>query len=426
MLVNNKIKKNKNQAILPPNKKTQNIVGGMAVLPQKADMKIMHTSDWHIGKKTENHERLNEQSAVLDEICEIADREGVDLVLVAGDVFDTYIPSADAEELFFEKVVKLARGRSVVIISGNHDDPTRLCASAPLAAKSRVYFSDSIYSDRITEKAVDNSGGAILKESGEGYAVFEKDEESVYVGMLPYPTEARFKERASGESYAERIIFWMNKCFENNTNNLPQILVSHLFALGGVTSDGEREISLGGAKAVDKGAFPPTCYTALGHLHKRQVVSKSKNIIYSGSILQYAFDEVNIDKSVTVFDVVGGKVENLHEVKLIQGKRLAKVSSISLDAAMELLKGYKDCLVELTLKLKSPMNREENAILRAEYPNVISLKLEIEGIENNRVSGRRELSDEQLFEECYKRQYGENPDRNLTELYLSLLAEVEK
>ena len=107
MLVNNKIKKNKNQAILPPNKKTQNIVGGMAVLPQKADMKIMHTSDWHIGKKTENHERLNEQSAVLDEICEIADREGVDLVLVAGDVFDTYSPSADAEELFFEKVVNL-------------------------------------------------------------------------------------------------------------------------------------------------------------------------------------------------------------------------------------------------------------------------------------------------------------------------------
>ena len=389
-------------------------------------MRILHTSDWHIGKKTENTDRLPEQAEVLDEICDIADREKVELVLVAGDVFDTFIPSAEAEELFYRKVVKLAKGRAVVIISGNHDDATRLCASAPLANVHGVYFAGNI---NIDGNAVSGEVESPVKVtgSGEGYITLKNAAgEEVYIGMLPYPTEARFRERATEESYSERIVGWLNKCFENNVRSLPQILVAHLFTLGGLTSDGEREISLGGAKAVEKGKFPPAAYTALGHLHKRQVIDKERNIIHSGSILQYAFDEVNVEKSVTVFDLIGGAAENLKVVPLEKGKRLARLSAVSVSQAAELLKNYKNNLVELTLKLKSPLNREENAYLRSEFPNVISLKLELSGGENRVIKGRKELGDGELFIECYKKQYDAEPEKELTELFLSLLSEVNE
>ena len=386
-------------------------------------MKIMHTSDWHIGKKTENHDRLPEQAAVLDEICEIAQREGVELVLIAGDVFDTYVPSSDAEELFYEKVTKLAAGRAAVIIPGNHDDATRLCATSPLAERNGIYFSGNIHGRTF---ANEKSDGSIYPcESGEGYAIFKNAEgEEVYLGLLPYPTEARFREKSDDATYSEKMVGWMNNCLCHNTRKLPQILVSHLFALGGVTTSGEREISLGGAKAVDKNDFPECDYIALGHLHKRQVIDGKKNIIYSGSILQYAFDEVNVEKSVTVFDISADGVKNLHVVPLVSGKRLAKISACSVEQAKEILRGYENYLVELTLKLKSPLNREENAFLHSECPNVISLKLEVESTGEGSVRGRRELSDGMLFEECYKKQYGVAPDDDLKELYLSLLEEV--
>ena len=90
-------------------------------------MRILHTSDWHIGKRLMNRERLAEQEEVLDEIIQICDSERIELVLIAGDIFDTYTPSAEAEELFFRKVKKLAgESRAVLMISGNHDDGVRL------------------------------------------------------------------------------------------------------------------------------------------------------------------------------------------------------------------------------------------------------------------------------------------------------------
>ena len=104
-------------------------------------MKILHTSDWHIGKRLMGRERLDEQAAVLDEIIRICDEEAVELVLLAGDVFDTYTPGAEAEDLFFAKIKQVAGAtRAVLIISGNHDDGVRLSAVAPLAEEQGIYI----------------------------------------------------------------------------------------------------------------------------------------------------------------------------------------------------------------------------------------------------------------------------------------------
>lgn len=101
-------------------------------------MRILHTSDWHLGRSLENINRIEEQWEFIDQLCEIADEERIDLVLVAGDVYDSYNPSAAAEELFYYALDRLndGGGRAVVVIAGNHDNPERLCASNPLASKT--------------------------------------------------------------------------------------------------------------------------------------------------------------------------------------------------------------------------------------------------------------------------------------------------
>ncbi|MDF2890026.1 MAG: sbcD, partial [Clostridia bacterium] len=103
-------------------------------------MKILHTSDWHLGKTLENISRIEEQRQFIDELCDIAEKEQIDLVLIAGDIFDTYNPSSAAEELFYEAIDRLNNKgqRSLVIIAGNHDSPDRLCAASPLAYKNGV------------------------------------------------------------------------------------------------------------------------------------------------------------------------------------------------------------------------------------------------------------------------------------------------
>lgn len=388
------------------------------------EMRILHTSDWHIGKKTENKDRLDDQSAVIDEIIGICDAEKVDLAIIAGDIFDTFVPYSEAEELFFDKISTLSGRCGVLIIPGNHDDPVRLAASAPFASSKNVYLMQN--SSFVVNKNVSPVGVAVT-DWGKNYICFKStDGQEVYIGALPYPTEARLKEKSSGEDYADRVEVWMKECFSNNVKALPQILVTHLFAMGGVTSDSEREISLGGARIIDKSRFPDAIYTALGHLHKRQVIDSKRNIIYSGSILQYSFDEVNVDKSVTIFDVMNNELTNLHHVILTKGKRLARLSFDSFESAMVYLPRYCDSLVELTLKLKNPLNREETSILSTNYPNVVSLKIELQGNRENVVRGRRNLSDENLFKACYLKENGSEPSEDVVKLFLELICEVEE
>ena len=116
-------------------------------------MKFLHTADWHLGAKTNGRDRLNEQKKVLDEIESIATYENIDCVIIAGDVFNTSSPSAEAEELFFDSIQKLSNGgdRFVFVLAGNHDDPTRLSAGLPLASKHNIALVRSL--DKLKESS---------------------------------------------------------------------------------------------------------------------------------------------------------------------------------------------------------------------------------------------------------------------------------
>lgn len=387
-------------------------------------MKIIHTSDWHIGKKLNGRSRLLEQAEILNELTDISDREKAELVLVAGDVFDTSIPSAESEELFFKTVMRLAnKNRAVVIISGNHDDWQRLSACRDFASLSNVYIFGG------SEKPpAGNEKNDVYAEKTDKYSCVINAEKSgggrVYLGLLPYPCE-RAGEVFEGDTFEQKMQSRIAACFKNYSGDIPAIFMAHIFMLGGESGESERNIELGGTRLVDKKLVPDFCvYTALGHLHKRQFISREKNMLYSGAIAGYAFDEAGVEKSVTAFELNGGKVENLRAIPLEKGKKLVNLTAINLDDGKKLLQSNEDCLVKLTLKLKHALSEKESKELAGDYPNLLELNLQIAGGENGeKTIDRRTLSEKEAFEEYHKSRFGALPSGDLMNLYLELMGD---
>lgn len=383
-------------------------------------MKILHTSDWHIGKKLVNRERLDEQREVLDELIGLCESEDVELVLIAGDVFDNFMPSAEAENLFYSAVKKLAgRDRAVLMISGNHDDGQRLCACTPFAQELGVY----IVGNRSQGVVCGGERGVKAVASGEGYVVFEnKKGERIYVNALPYPNEARFKEERTEESYEERIKRWIARGQAAYEGGMPEFFLSHLFVAGGLRSDGERSIDLGGARAVELSWLPDCAYIALGHLHRKQFF-KQKNAMYSGSLLQYSFDEAGMDKYVVLLETDGEKLVRRQEIPLRSGKRLYRLRTESVEEGIALLQAHEDGLVELTIKLQAPLTAEETRRLSA-HKCLVSLNPEVNTESTGTVVYRRGKTREELFDEYYRSVYGTAPEAELKSLFLEIAEEV--
>ena len=385
-------------------------------------MKILHTSDWHIGKRLMGRERLDEQAEVLDEIIRICDDEEIELVLLAGDVFDTYTPSAEAEDLFYSKIKQVAgERRAVLIISGNHDDGIRLSAAAPLAEEQGIYI---VGNARKAVLVKDSPRNIRPVESGKGYVIFENTQgERAFVSTLPYPNEARFKEERSELPYVERMKSWIDEGESGNKDKLPSVFMAHIFVAGGVASDGEREIDLGGARALPIEALPPSDYIALGHLHKKQHMGKA-HCYYSGSPLQYSFDE-SADKGVKVFDLTANGVENLKDVPLTKGKKLIRLEADNAETALRLLEKYPDELVEMKLILTAPLLSSDAQALAAKH-NLVSLVSEVRTEEEIEFESRKGLSSEALFTAFYRSNYGEEPKGELKELFLSTINALEE
>ena len=390
-------------------------------------MKILHTSDWHIGKRLMGRERLEEQAAVLDEIVDICESEGIELVLIAGDVFDTYTPCAEAEDLFFKKIKKVAGGsRAVLIISGNHDDGVRLSAAAPLAEEQGIYIVGNARNALpVAENGVAFGARKIRPTlSGKGYVIFENERgEKAFISTLPYPNEARFKEAKSDLSYVEQMQKWMEEGESGNVEKLPSIFMAHIFVAGGACSDSEREIDLGGARAIPIDALPSSDYIALGHLHKKQHMGKN-HCYYSGSPLQYSFDE-SADKGVKVFELTKNGVENLKDVPLQSGKKLIRLEAGNVETALSLLGQYPDNLVEMRLVLSSPLTSSDTQALAAKE-NLVSLLAEVRTEEELQFESRKGLSDEALFTSFYRSAYGTEPKEELKTLFLSTLNELSE
>lgn len=381
-------------------------------------MKFLHTSDLHIGKKIIGRDRYEEYKAVLDEIYQICVGEGVEIVLVAGDIYDTYTPSAEAERIFYRGIKRIAEVCSVLVISGNHDDYVRLTAASGLAEELGVY----IIGNDLRAIPPSRHNGAYPVASDSGYVIFANDKgERVYINTLPYPNEARFKEGKSDETFEQKMARWIEYGQRGNTQNLPSVFLSHIFVAGGKVGDTEREIDLGGARVVPTELLPDCAYCALGHLHRRQKLGS--NAYYCGAPMRFSFDESGAKKSVNIFDITKNGLENFKQTELQSIKSLMRLQANCIEDGLNLLDANPTSYVELTLHLSAPITPAENGELHLRE-NLLSLKVEISSAATN-ITGKsnRDKSASELFCEYYRSRYDSDVPAELLSLFLSMTEE---
>jgi len=246
-------------------------------------MKFIHLSDLHLGKRVNEYSMLEEQEYILKKIINVIDNEKPNGVIIAGDVYDKSIPSAEAVLLFDDFLVQLAkRALKVFVISGNHDSPERIAFGSRIMNAGGIYMSP-VFDGDITPVPLEDEFGTV----------------NVY--MLPFIKPAHVRRYSEDEisSYTDAIAHVISKLNINPDNR--NILVTHQFVTGALRSESE-DISVGGSDNVDAYVFEPFDYVALGHIHSPQTCG-SDNIRYCGTPLKYSFSEVNDKKSVTVVDI---------------------------------------------------------------------------------------------------------------------------
>lgn len=385
-------------------------------------MKFLHTADWHLGAKTNGKDRLGEQKKVLDEILSIATYENIDCVIIAGDVFNTASPSAEAEELFFDTIEKLSAGgdRFVFVLAGNHDDPTRLTAGLPLAEKHNIALAGSLA--RLPEKKFNQNSLVRVVETGKGYVKIQKNEEIATIAYLPYPSETRIDEKldfgdidADEVPYAEKVKRWAEIGSGAFLENEFNIFVSHLFLVGAKTNNST--VKVGDILAVPSNALPKANYTALGHLHTKQEVAE--NVFYSGSISKLAVGQK--DLSVIIFESENGGLVSLKEEKLNTPAKYEKVSVSSIEDAEEKLAGFDDSdIVELEIKADHALSSSDLKTLRKNYACISNISLVRSNVSNETADfkSRKLMSDEDLFKQFYSSVRGYEPSDELVKMFV--------
>ena len=406
-------------------------------------MRILHTSDWHLGKSLENRNRLQEQRAFIDELCDLVEQKEVNLVLIAGDVFDTYTPSAAAEELFYEAVDRLnGKGqRAVVVIAGNHDSPERLCAARALSYKNGIILVGYPASDPGTY-GITNPNIRIA-DSGAGWLELSIAgcKHHAVILTLPYPSESRLAEVLSRESseellqqaYSDRIksIFaGLSEKFRDDTVNL---VVSHLFIRGGKESESERPIQMGGALTVAPDALPGNAhYIALGHLHRPQKVNHAPSPTrYSGSPLAYSFSETDYRKAVYVIEAVAGREAEIETVYLNAGKPLKRwVAQKGVEEALKWCEEGKDAnaWIDLEIRTDNVLTTEEQKKLRELHPGILNIrpKIHTEQEQTLDYENRETKRIDELFKDYYQFRMGVEISEELMDTFLEVLNNSDK
>lgn len=406
-------------------------------------MRILHTSDWHLGKTLEQINRLEEQREFIDCLCKTVEEQHIDLILVAGDIYDTYNPSAAAEELFYEAIDRLNdKGkRAVLVIAGNHDNPERLCAASPLAYQNGIILLGYPGSDAGTYQ----TGGGNIKiiNSGPGWLelrVPNCDHQAVIL-TLPYPSEARLEEVLSvkadegilQKAYSEKIgsIFSaLGKKFRDDTVNL---VVGHLFLRGGKESESERSLQVGGALTVDPGVLPAQAhFVALGHLHRPQEIKNAPcPAYYSGSPLAYSFSEAGYSKAVYLIDAVPGKKADIKPLYLDCGKPLRRwVAEEGIEQAMRWCEEGREprAWIDLEIMTDRILTVEEQKRLRTLHPGIINIRprLKTEAFEALNPESREGRKIDELFKDYFKYRTGMEIPAKLLEAFLEVLNDQDE
>jgi len=403
-------------------------------------MKILHTSDWHLGKRLEHISRMEEQEAVLQEIQDIAEQENVDAIIIAGDLFDTYNPPAEAVDLFYRFLKRMANDgkRAVIAIAGNHDAPERIEAPDPLARECGIIFSGFPGTE---VKPFELSKGIKIVNSEPGFVELKLPEcsDPLRVILTPYANELRLKTYTGQSDLELRLALqekWTNVAEKHCDNNGVNVLLTHLFLIdksGEIPEEPEDEkpiLHVGGAQAIYTENIPGEVqYTALGHLHGRRVYNNNSVTAYSGSPLSYSFAEAGQQKSVFIVNVEAEKKPELKTVVLKQGKPLIRKRFESVSEAILWLQDNQHALVELTLVTDEFLKAEERKQVLEAHKGIVSIIPEIRNKElltqskGNAIDLSKDR--ESLFKDYFLLATGQEVNDELLSVYKEITASEE-
>lgn len=356
-------------------------------------MKLIHLSDLHLGKRVNEFSMLEDQQYILTEILQIIDREKPDGVMIAGDVYDKSVPSAEAVALLDDFLVRLAkRDLQVFLISGNHDSPERMAFGGRLMAQSGVHLAP-VYDGKVSLITLTDEYGPVnlyllpfLKPAHVRRCFPERE-------ILTYTDALAAAIEAMGVDPAQR-----------------NVLVTHQFVTGAARCDSE-EISVGGTDNVDVSVFEPFDYVALGHIHGPQQVGR-ETVRYCGTPLKYSFSEAKHQKSVTVVELGEKGAVSVRTVSLTPMRDLAELRGTYEELTF---RGFYDGTSYPRDYVHITLTDEEDipdavSKLRIIYPNLMKLDYDnkrtragivLEGAED------QQRSPLELLEEFYEKQNGQ-------------------
>lgn len=356
-------------------------------------MKLIHLSDLHLGKRVNEFSMLEDQQYILTEILQIIDREKPDGVMIAGDVYDKSVPSAEAVALLDDFLVRLAkRDLQVFLISGNHDSPERMAFGGRLMAQSGVHLAP-VYDGKVSPITLTDEYGLV----------------NLY--LLPFlkPAHVRrcFPEREI-LTYTDALAAAIEAMGVDPAQQ--NVLVTHQFVTGAARCDSE-EISVGGTDNVDVSVFEPFDYVALGHIHGPQQVGR-ETVRYCGTPLKYSFSEAKHQKSVTVVELGEKGAVSVRTVPLTPMRDLAELRGTYEELTF---RGFYDGTSYPRDYVHITLTDEEDipdavSKLRIIYPNLMKLDYDnkrtragivLEGAED------QQRSPLELLEEFYEKQNGQ-------------------
>lgn len=387
-------------------------------------MRILHTADLHIGKTVNNFNMLEDQKCVLTQMVDIVKEKNVQAFIIAGDVYDRSIPTAEAVSVFNEFIEKLHNtGVEIFCISGNHDSPERISFAQEILEKKGVHFA-GVYKGTCKQVCLSDEAGPVV------------------FTLMPFVKPAVLEETTSDAAVRHML--------KDTPRDISarQVLITHYFVTNGghipELSDSESHVSVGGLDNVDCSCFEGFHYTALGHIHKPQRMDRVQSeerteeqtevvngpVVYAGSPLAYSFSECGQEKSVVLVELDESGRVSMECIPLRPRRRMRKLKGDLISLTDPMVVSMESCEDYLQITLTD----EEELIdpigtLRRVYPNVMQLlfekrEKELSGEFDAGIEMKKKRTDE-LFNEFYELIRGHEMDEARKKVIQEVIEETQ-
>lgn len=375
-------------------------------------MRFLHTSDWHLGRIFHGVHLTEDQAYLLNQFLECVQDTRPDAIVIAGDVYDRAVPPTEAIELLddtFSQII-LDYHVPIILIAGNHDSPERLGFGNKLLARQGLHVAGTL--------------------SGIPQPIILEDEHGpVYFLPFTYAEPALVRERLNdpeATDHEQALASMVRQALRQIPENSRKVAIAHTFIAGGLTTDSERPLSVGGSGMVSAKVFEPFHYTALGHLHNSQKAG-AEHIRYPGSLMKYSFAEANQTKGINLVEL-NSKGEARIEALFLSPRRDVRILE---GYFQEILKnasspGSSEDYLQIVLKDTDPI-LDAMGQLRCVFPNVLAIDRPLFSTTsalNGPTADHRKLTEKQLFSSFFEQMTGQALTEGQDSEFSGILEEV--